>query len=138
MFNANKGNALNEISKVISGGEISRLMLAIKSIIHKQNILPTVIFDEIDNGVSGEIAAKVGKILMQMSKERQLIVITHLPQIAAKANEHFFVMKYTENEITYSNIKKLNYEERINEIAKMLSNENITISAKETAKELMK
>ncbi len=137
LFNANKGGELRELSKVISGGELSRLMLAIKSIISKQNILPTVIFDEIDNGVSGDIAAKVGAIMRKMSSDRQLIAITHLPQIAAKANEHFFVSKQTDKEYTRSNIKKLATEEKIEEIAKMLSNENVTASAIETARHLM-
>lgn len=137
LFNANRGGELRELSKVISGGELSRLMLAIKSIISKQNILPTVIFDEIDNGVSGDIAAKVGNIMRKMAKERQLLVITHLPQIAAKAEQHFFVSKISDSKSTRSNIKQLNSEERIEEIAKMLSNEKITASALETAKELM-
>ncbi len=137
MFNANRGGELRELSKVISGGELSRLMLAIKSIISKQNILPTVIFDEIDNGVSGDIAAKVGNIMRKMAKERQLLAITHLPQIAAKAEQHFFVSKISDSKITRSGIRQLNNNERIEEIAKMLSNEKITASALETAKELM-
>lgn len=137
MFNANRGGELRELSKVISGGELSRLMLAIKSIISKQNILPTVIFDEIDNGVSGDIAAKVGNIMRKMSEERQLLAITHLPQIAAKAEQHFFVSKISDSKQTRSLIKQLNKEERIEEIAKMLSNEKISASALETAKELM-
>lgn len=137
LFNANKGGELRELSKVISGGELSRLMLAIKSIISKQNILPTVIFDEIDNGVSGDIAAKVGNIMRKMSKDRQLIAITHLPQIAAKADEHFFVSKITDSHQTRSIIKKLEFEEKVEEIAKMLSNEKVTSSALENARQLM-
>jgi DNA repair protein RecN (Recombination protein N) len=138
LFNANKGGELRELSKVISGGELSRLMLAIKSIISKQNILPTVIFDEIDNGVSGDIAGKVGLIMQKMSVDMQLIAITHLPQIAAKADNHFFVSKQSDEKNTRSVIKQLNKTEKIEEIAKMLSNENVTISALENAKELMK
>ncbi len=137
LFNANKGGELRELSKVISGGELSRLMLAIKSIISKQNILPTVIFDEIDNGVSGDIAAKVGTIMRKMASNRQLIAITHLPQIAAKAEDHYFVSKKSNEEFTRSIIKKLSKEEKIEEIAKMLSNEKVTASALENARQLM-
>ncbi|NVN95395.1 MAG: DNA repair protein RecN [Bacteroidetes bacterium] len=138
LFNANKGGELKELSKVISGGELSRLMLAIKSIISKQNILPTVIFDEIDNGVSGDIAGKVGQVMKKMSSNMQLIAITHLPQIAAKADHHYFVSKLSDKNITHSTIKKLKDDEKIKEIAKMLSNENVTASALENAKELMR
>ncbi|MFZ4398629.1 MAG: DNA repair protein RecN [Bacteroidales bacterium] len=138
LFNANKGGELKELSKVISGGELSRLMLAIKSIISKQKILPTVIFDEIDNGVSGDIAGKVGLIMKKMSTDMQLIAITHLPQIAAKADIHYFVSKQSDDKITRSKVKQLNGNEKVEEIAKMLSNENITISAIENAKELMR
>jgi len=138
LFNANKGGELRELSKVISGGELSRLMLAIKSIISKQNILPTVVFDEIDNGVSGDIAGKVGLIMKKMSIDMQLIAITHLPQIAAKADIHYFVSKLSDDKITRSVIKRLNDTEKIEEIAKMLSNENITVSALENAKDLMR
>lgn len=137
LFNANKGGELRELSKVISGGELSRLMLAIKSIISKQKILPTVIFDEIDNGVSGDIAAKVGTIMRKMASNRQLIAITHLPQIAAKAEDHYFVSKKSNDEFTRSIIKKLSKDEKIEEIAKMLSNEKVTASALENARQLM-
>ncbi len=138
LFNANKGGELRELSKVISGGELSRLMLAIKSIISKQNLLPTVIFDEIDNGVSGDIAGKVGLIMKKMSNDMQLIAITHLPQIAAKADIHYFVSKQSDEKITRSLIKQLNTNEKVEEIAKMLSNEKVTVSALENAKELMR
>jgi DNA repair protein RecN (Recombination protein N) len=138
LFNANKGGELRELSKVISGGELSRLMLAIKSIISKQKILPTVVFDEIDNGVSGDIAGKVGLIMKKMSADMQLIAITHLPQIAAKADIHFYVSKESDEKTTRSVIKQLNENEKIEEIAKMLSNEEVTISALENAKELMR
>ncbi len=112
-------------------------MLAIKSIISKQKILPTVIFDEIDNGVSGDIAAKVGTIMRKMASNRQLIAITHLPQIAAKAEDHYFVSKKSNDEFTSSIIKKLSKDEKIEEIAKMLSNEKVTASALENARQLM-
>ncbi|MFZ4413759.1 MAG: DNA repair protein RecN [Bacteroidales bacterium] len=138
LFNANKGGELRELSKVISGGELSRLMLAIKSIVSKQNLLPTVIFDEIDNGVSGDIAGKVGLIMKKMSNDMQLIAITHLPQIAAKADIHYFVSKQSDEKITRSLIKQLNASEKVEEIAKMLSNEKVTVSALENARELMR
>ncbi|MEI6695275.1 MAG: DNA repair protein RecN [Bacteroidota bacterium] len=138
LFNANKGGELRELSKVISGGELSRLMLAIKSIVSKQNLLPTVIFDEIDNGVSGDIAGKVGLIMKKMSNDMQLIAITHLPQIAAKADIHYFVSKQSDEKITRSLIKQLNANEKVEEIAKMLSNEKVTVSALENARELMR
>jgi len=135
-FSANKGNEMKKISEVISGGEMSRLMLAIKSVISEQNILPTVIFDEIDSGVSGDIAGKVGKIMQKMSKDRQIIAITHLPQIAAKSTNHYYVSKSTIQERTISEVKELNEEEKIIEIAKMLSDEEVTESAILVAKDL--
>ena len=138
LFNANKGGEFRELSKVISGGELSRLMLAIKSVISKQNILPTVIFDEIDSGVSGDIAGKVGKIMQKMGEGMQIISITHLPQIAAKASQHYFVSKFSDGKRTQSTIKKLTNEERVEEIAKLLSNEDVSSAALATAKELMK
>ena len=138
LFNANKGGEFRELAKVISGGELSRLMLAIKSVISKQNILPTVIFDEIDSGVSGDIAGKVGKIMQKMGEGMQIISITHLPQIAAKASQHYFVSKFSDGKRTQSTIKKLTNEERVEEIAKLLSNEDVSSAALATAKELMK
>lgn len=138
LFSANKGSNMKKISEVASGGEMSRLMLAIKSVISEQNILPTVIFDEIDSGVSGDIAGKVGKIMKMMSNDRQIIAITHLPQIAAKADYHYFVSKSLKNERTISDVKELNEEEKIIEIAKMLSDEHVTNSAISAAKELKK
>ncbi|MFC1734281.1 DNA repair protein RecN, partial [candidate division KSB1 bacterium] len=123
MFNANKGGELMELSRVASGGELSRLMLSVKSLISQRNLLPTIIFDEIDIGVSGEIAGKVGNIMQKMTDSMQVIAITHLPQIAGKSDHHYFVFKTSENNITQSVIKKLSNEERINEIAKMLSDD---------------
>ena len=137
LFNANKGGEFRELAKVISGGELSRLMLAIKSVISKQNILPTVIFDEIDSGVSGDIAGKVGNILKGMSSEMQVIVITHLPQIAGKGEHHYNVFKSEGSDITMTLIRKLKNNERVEEIAKMMSNENITAAAMKTARELL-
>lgn len=138
LFTANKGSDLKKLADVVSGGEMSRLMLAIKSVISEQNILPTVIFDEIDNGVSGDIAGKVGKIMYKMSQDRQIIAITHLPQIAAKSDNHFYVSKATMQERTISEVKELNEEEKIIEIAKMLSDEELTESAILAARDLKK
>ena len=137
LFNANKGGELNELSKIASGGELSRLMLSIKSLISQRNLLPTIFFDEIDLGVSGDIAGKVGDILLKMSKLMQVVAITHLPQIAGKGNEHLLVYKQTEKDSTKSKIKKIKEQERINEIAKMLSGDEITKAAIENAKELL-
>jgi DNA repair protein RecN (Recombination protein N) len=137
LFSANKGGALNEISKVASGGEISRLMLSIKSIISKYKTLPAIIFDEIDTGVSGEVAAKLGVVLNELGKNMQVIVITHLPQIAGKGQQHYEVYKYSEGNKTKSNIKLLSQEERVFEIAKMLSGEKPSAIALENAKELL-
>jgi len=137
LFNANRGGQINEISRIASGGELSRLMLGLKSLISQRNLLPTIIFDEIDMGVSGDIAGKVGNILQKMSKNMQVIAITHLPQIAGKSAFHYFVYKEINDNATNSFIKLLNHEERIKEIAKMLSNETVTKAAMETAKELL-
>lgn len=138
LFNANRGGELQELSKVASGGETSRLLLAIKSIISQKNLLPTVIFDEIDKGVSGEIADKVGNILVSLGTSMQVIAITHLPQIAGKGDSHYFVYKETDNDTTKTIIKKLNPEDRVNEIAKMLSGQKVTPASVETARTLLK
>ncbi|HTN21613.1 MAG TPA: DNA repair protein RecN [Pelobium sp.] len=137
LFNANKGHQLNELNKVASGGELSRLMLSIKSLIAKKTALPTIIFDEIDTGVSGEVANRVGLIMQELSKAMQVIAITHLPQMASKGNAHYFVHKIAKNDLTYTQIKRLDKEERILEIAKMLSGENPKESALQNAKELL-
>jgi DNA repair protein RecN (Recombination protein N) len=138
LFNANKGGELQELSKVASGGELSRLMLAIKSLISQKNLLPTIVFDEIDIGVSGKIADRVGTILGHLSGSIQVIAITHLPQIAGKGNAHYYVFKNTDINSTKTEIKILNPDERILEIAKMLSGQDITPSSLETAKHLLK
>jgi DNA repair protein RecN (Recombination protein N) len=138
LFSSNKGVELDDISRIASGGELSRLMLSIKSLISQKNLLPTIIFDEIDIGVSGEIAAKVGVILRKMAKNMQVIAITHLPQIAGMGEVHYLVYKVIEEEMTKSRMRKLNREERINEIAKMLSSDKVTASASKTASELLK
>ena len=137
MFSANKGIGLNEISRIASGGELSRLMLSIKSLISQKNLLPTIIFDEIDMGVSGEVAGKVGEILKKMGHTMQVIAITHLPQIAGKGQAHYLVFKTNESETTRTLLKKLGPKDRIHEIAKMLSNEKVSDAALKTAKELI-
>jgi DNA repair protein RecN (Recombination protein N) len=137
LFSANKGVALNEISRIASGGELSRLMLSIKSHISQKNLLPTIIFDEIDMGVSGEVAGKVGDILKKMSESMQVIAITHLPQIAGKGQSHYWVFKSNESDAARTRLKKLDQKERVMEIAKMLSNEKVSDAALKTARELM-
>ncbi len=136
LFAANRGSELNEIEKTASGGEISRLMLAIKSIINDNSLLPTVIFDEIDSGISGEVAGKVATLMQDLSLKHQLIVITHLPQIAAKGKLHYFVYKNNFEDKTFTQIKSLNNEESIREIATMISGDHLSEAALETAREL--
>lgn len=137
MFSANKGHALADMSKVASGGELSRLMLSIKSIIAEYTALPTIIFDEIDTGVSGEVANKVGQVMERLAQNLQVITITHLPQIAGKGKSHYFVYKDDAESITKTRIKKLSNEERVLEIAKMLSGDNPGESALQNARELL-
>lgn len=138
LFNANKSGELSEISKVASGGEMSRVMLAIKALITKSKALPTIIFDEIDAGVSGDIAERMGLILKEISMDMQVINITHLPQIAAKGDHHYLVFKLDSKNDTTSQLKLLSRSERIDELAKMLSGENITAAAILNAEELLK
>ena len=137
LFSANKGFDYKELNKVASGGELSRLMLCIKALIAELTALPTIIFDEIDTGISGEIALKVGNVMAAIAHARQVIAITHLPQIAGKGQEHYFVYKEVNHATTATNIRKLKGEERINEIAKMLSGEQPTAAAIENARELL-
>ena len=137
LFSANKGVEVAELSKVASGGELSRLMLSIKSVVSQHNYIPTLIFDEIDTGVSGEVAAKIGSIMQGMGSSLQLISITHLPQVASKAQHHFFIYKDNEGSRTQSHIKLLKAEERVTEIAKMLSNDKVTPEALKAAEVLL-
>ena len=137
LFSANKGVRPDEMSRVASGGELSRLMLAIKSVAAKSKYLPTLVFDEIDTGVSGEVASKLGDIMRTMGKTLQLFSITHLPQIASKADNHFFVYKDNSNAKTHSCIKQLSYQERVSEIAKMLSNDSVSTEAYRAAEVLL-
>lgn len=137
LFSANKGGQFNELKKAASGGELSRIMLAIKSILTNYTQLPTIMFDEIDTGVSGEISNKMASIMQQMSKTMQVFTITHLPQIAAKGDTHFKVYKEDVDEITLTQLKRLNQDERIVEIAQMLGGINMSDSAIEHAKQLL-
>lgn len=137
LFSANKGMDFGLLKKTASGGEMSRIMLAIKAILAEYSHLPTIIFDEIDTGVSGDVANKMGDIMREMSKSMQVLAITHLPQVAAKGSQHFKVSKDHNVEQTVSEIKLLSSEERVREIAQMLSGENITDSAISHAKELL-
>lgn len=137
LFSANKGGQFNELKKAASGGELSRIMLAIKSILTNYTQLPTIMFDEIDTGVSGEISNKMASIMQQMSKTMQVFTITHLPQIAAKGDTHFKVFKEDINEVTQTQLKRLNADERVIEIAQMLGGSDLSSSAIEHAKQLL-
>ncbi len=138
LFSANKNRSLQPIAEVASGGEISRVMLAVKSLLVHKSELPTIIFDEIDTGVSGETANRVGDIMKFMSENTQVITITHLPQIAAKGGHQFKVYKDSASENVITHIKKLTSAEREEEIAQMLSGSQITFAALENARELLK
>jgi DNA repair protein RecN (Recombination protein N) len=137
LFDANKSNRFEPIRKVASGGELSRLMLCIKSLVAQSMDLPTLIFDEIDTGISGEAARQVGIILKSLADNRQVICITHQPQIAGKANAHYFVYKEIKNDTIKTNIRLLTQDERITTIAQMLSGEKPTAAALENAREMV-
>lgn len=138
LFSANKGQALQPIHRVASGGELSRVMLAIKSLVAKTSALPTIIFDEIDTGISGEVALRVGELMEELAENMQVISITHLPQIASQGNSHFKVYKEDKGNKTKSNIVLMNEEERVLEIAQMLSGANPEDTAIQHAKEMLK
>ena len=137
LFSANKGIAPDDMSRVASGGELSRLMLAIKAVAAESSYIPTLIFDEIDTGVSGEVASKLGDIMQKMGENLQIVSITHLPQIASKAKNHFFVYKDESAQKTRSCIRLLSHDERVVEIAKMLSNDKITPEAIKAAEVIL-
>ena len=137
LFSANKGGNFGELKKVASGGELSRIMLSVKKVLSENTQLPTIIFDEIDTGVSGEISNKIAAIMGQMGNNMQVVAITHLPQIAAKGSNHYKVYKEEINGVTTTNLKQLSAEERIKEIAEMLSGKDISDSAMIHAKELL-
>jgi DNA repair protein RecN (Recombination protein N) len=138
LFSANKNIPMKPVSETASGGEISRLMLGIKALIASSIALPTIIFDEIDTGISGEVADKMGNIMQGLGQVMQVLAITHLPQIAAKGKTHYFVYKDDTKHRTETHIKILSPEERVNEIAQMLSGSELTEAAKENAKILLK
>ncbi|HYV94056.1 MAG TPA: DNA repair protein RecN [Chitinophagales bacterium] len=137
LFAPNKGSSFGEIKKIASGGELSRLMLCFKSLIASSTSLPTLIFDEIDSGISGETAMKVSRILKKLADEHQVICITHLPQLAAKGDTHYFVYKEISRGKTYTHVRALNKEEKIKTIAQMIGGEKTTAAALESAKELL-
>ena len=137
LFSANKQVAPENLAKTASGGELSRVMLSLKSLLTKNNNLPTIIFDEIDSGVSGEVADKVGQILSGMGKYMQVINITHLPQVASRGNRHYHVYKDDTEHSTFTRVKLLSPDERILEIARLLSGSEVTETAIKNAKELL-
>ncbi len=136
-FSANKGSDFGALKKVASGGELSRIMLAVKAILSQYKTLPSIIFDEIDTGVSGEVAHKIAEIMHHMGNYMQVITITHLPQVAAKGAHHFKVFKETKAGSTFTQLKKLTPQDRVAEVAQMLSGEALTAAALEHAKELL-
>ena len=136
-FSANKNRSVQPVSLIASGGEVSRLMLAIKSLLIRQSDLPTIIFDEIDTGVSGEISGRMGEIMRKMSQSTQLIVITHLPQIASKGHTHYSVYKDNTGTQTETHIRRLTPDQRIKELASLLSGKTITEAAMMNARELL-
>ena len=136
-FRTNKGTPFELVHKAASGGELARFMLSVKAVISGKKQLPTIIFDEIDTGVSGEVASKMGQIMQDMGAHMQVLSITHLPQVAGKGQHHFTVYKEVKDDRTFSHIKPLTQEERLLEIAKMLSGDSIAQSAMDTARELM-
>jgi DNA repair protein RecN (Recombination protein N) len=136
-FSANQGSDFGSLKKVASGGELSRIMLSVKAILSEFKTLPTIIFDEIDTGVSGEVGYKIADIMHHMAKYMQVITITHLPQVAAKGAHHFKVFKETKGESTFTQLNKLNPEERITEVAQMLSGDSLSNTALQHARELL-
>jgi DNA repair protein RecN (Recombination protein N) len=138
LFSANKQIAPENLAKIASGGELSRVMLSLKSLLTKNNNLPTIIFDEIDSGVSGEVADKVGQILSGMGKYMQVVNITHLPQVASRGTKHYHVYKDDSDDSTFTRVKLLSPDERILEVARLLSGSEVTETAMKNARELLK
>ena len=136
-FSANKGIEPVPIEKAASGGELSRVMLALQKLVSEKKQMPTVLFDEIDTGVSGDVAQKIGNLLNRMGKHMQLIAITHLPQVAAKAIQHYKVEKFEESGRTVSRVRMLSEEEHVEEVARLMSGEIITDAAISNARALM-
>ena len=137
LFSANADSPADDISKIASGGEMSRLMLAIKNLLRRSKALPTIIFDEIDSGISGEIALKMGAIIESFASSTQIINITHLPQIAARGNAHFHVYKFEEKGKTYTSVRPLSEEERVEELAKMVGGDKLTETTISAARQML-
>jgi DNA repair protein RecN (Recombination protein N) len=137
LFSANKQIHPENLAKIASGGELSRVMLSLKSLLTKNNNLPTIIFDEIDSGVSGEVASMVGQILSNMGKYMQVVNITHLPQVASRGSRHYHVYKDDSADSTYTRVKLLSPDERILEVARLLSGSEVTETAMKNARELL-
>jgi DNA repair protein RecN (Recombination protein N) len=138
LFNANKGEDLKPLAKIASGGEMSRVLLAIKMATNQKNLKETLIFDEVDEGVGGEVGRVIGEKLSQLGNATQIVVISHLPQVAAKANEHFLIEKRTVDERTVSSVRKLAHEERIDEIARMIYGDEKNEITRKQAEEMLK
>tara|TARA_R110001592_G_scaffold16068_1_gene68772 strand:+ start:425 stop:2074 length:1650 start_codon:yes stop_codon:yes gene_type:complete len=138
LFSANKGIAPQPLKQVASGGEFSRLMFAVKYILADKTALPTIVFDEIDAGISGEISIQMAEMMNKMAQNHQVITITHLPQIAARGRAHYYVYKDNAQDVTASNIRKLNHDERLSELAQMIGGKQFSESSLESARELMK
>ncbi|MBR2724702.1 MAG: DNA repair protein RecN, partial [Ruminococcus sp.] len=136
-ISANAGESIKPLYKVASGGELSRTMLAIKSVISSKDNVETLIFDEIDSGISGRAALKVAKQLKEVAKTRQVICVTHLAQIASFADTHFLIEKSVSNNRTFTNVIPLDYEKRVNEIARIMSGTELTENTMKSAKELL-
>ena len=137
LFSANKGTDFGDLKKMASGGELSRIMLTIKSILANYESLPTMMFDEIDTGVSGDISNRMGDIMHAMSKSMQIFSITHLPQVASKGDHHFKVYKEDKNNYTQTNMKELSQDERVVELAEMLGGKELSDSAMAHARQLL-
>jgi DNA repair protein RecN (Recombination protein N) len=137
LFSPNPGEDLKPLVKIASGGELSRLMLALKSNLNKQDIIPVMVFDEVDTGIGGKIAEVVGNKLKKIATEKQVFCITHLPQIAGKAGSHFMVFKTVKDKRTHSSIRQLSEQERVEEIARMSSGEKITETTLKHAREMI-
>ena len=137
LFSPNPGEELRPLAKIASGGELSRIMLALKSILNQQDTIPVMIFDEVDTGIGGRVAEKIGDKLKKVAENKQVFCITHLPQIAGKASTHFRVEKHTEGKRTRSGIRQLDFEERVEELARMSSGEKITKASLQHARELI-
>ena len=137
-ISTNPGEPVKSLEKVLSGGELSRIMLALKCVFADKDDIPTLIFDEIDTGISGQVGQRVGEKMYQVSKNHQVLCITHLPQIAILSDKHYFVSKEVINGKTYTKIKILNEEEKISQVASMLGGDNVTNTTIENVKEMLK